>query len=215
MDIVWYLVDEKGADPKTVDMFGETALHTSSQYGQVEVVRYLVLEKQCDPLVQRTIDGCTPIILAALNGFLDVVRFFIDESMCNQNIKDKDDRTPLYAACQGGHSGVVEYLVDECKVDPSSQTTRSNSSPLHFASKSGYLNIVRYLVVEKKTVTLTATISIVVLPCIHDAASEGHLEVVQFPIEVQKCDPEVMGAFARTPAYTMHVRVVILMLSNT
>ena len=51
MDIVWYLVDEKGADPKTVDMFGETALHTSSQYGQVEVVRYLVLEKQCDPLV--------------------------------------------------------------------------------------------------------------------------------------------------------------------
>ena len=81
---------------------------------------------------------------------MDVVRFFIDESMCDPNIKDKDDRTPLYAACQGGHSGIVEYLVDECKVDPSSQTTHSNSSPLHFASKSGYLNIVRYLVVETK-----------------------------------------------------------------
>ena len=35
------------------------------------------------------------------------------------DVRDQDDRSPLHLACEGGHKGVVKYLVEKANCDVS------------------------------------------------------------------------------------------------
>ena len=39
--------------------------------------------------------------------------------MCCADVKDKEDRSPLHLACEGGQKDVVEYLVEKANCDVS------------------------------------------------------------------------------------------------
>ncbi|KAH6645590.1 ankyrin repeat-containing domain protein [Truncatella angustata] len=56
-------------------------------------------------------DGSTPIYVAASNGYLDIVKFFL-ENNADIMIANKDGRTPAYGAAVGGHLDVVRFLLN-------------------------------------------------------------------------------------------------------
>ena len=55
-----------------------TPLHLASNFGHLDIVRYLVEERNCD-VVCRNKHGNTPLHYATLGGRLDVVQYLISE----------------------------------------------------------------------------------------------------------------------------------------
>jgi ankyrin repeat protein len=67
--------------------------------------------------------GRTPFLLAAKDGFIEVVKFIIDQ---NGNIfeKDIDGRTAIHLAASEGKLDMVKYLYKECGLDINEQDWR-------------------------------------------------------------------------------------------
>ena len=55
--------------------------------------------------------GVTPLIMAAQNGHIEVVRF-LEAQGAKVDTPANDGCTPLYFAAQNGHLEVVRFLVD-------------------------------------------------------------------------------------------------------
>ena len=53
-----------------------TPLCLASMNGHLNIVKYLTLDKHCDPAV-RDDENVAPLHVAALNGHYDVVRYFM------------------------------------------------------------------------------------------------------------------------------------------
>ena len=64
--------------------------------------------------------GCTPLIMAAQNGHMEVVRFLVEEGKADVDKATTDDgSTPLLLAAQKGHTEVVRFLVCLLYTSPS------------------------------------------------------------------------------------------------
>ena len=57
--------------------------------------------------------GNTALHLASANGFIDVVRYLVNELHCNINAKNKSLSTPLSWAAFNGQRAVVEFLLEK------------------------------------------------------------------------------------------------------
>ena len=52
LESIKYLIDECGVDPKSCrNNNGDTPLHYAARKGELSVLRYLIKEKQCDPML--------------------------------------------------------------------------------------------------------------------------------------------------------------------
>jgi len=102
-----YLLDA-GAEIDAKDSNGRTALMFASSGPFAETVEYL-LKNGADVDVQGTLEGFTPLMTAAAEGLVDIVRLLLAAG-AGADIKDKDGDTALSFARQKGHSEVVELL---------------------------------------------------------------------------------------------------------
>ena len=57
--------------------------------------------------------GNTALHLSSANGFIDVVRYLVNELHCNINAKNKSLSTPLSWAAFNGQRAVVEFLLEK------------------------------------------------------------------------------------------------------
>ena len=59
-------------------------------------------------------------------------------------VRDNKGRTPLHCGASGGHTAVVQYLINDCHCDP---TTRTGYgwTPLHWGAAQGHTAAVQYL----------------------------------------------------------------------
>jgi ankyrin repeat protein len=89
-------------------------------------------------------DGWTALILASSEGRTKVVRYLLEETETNVNVKDKKGGTALLYAVTNGHLDVVKLLV-EGRANPNSQD-RYGDTALHYASISDNMAIIQYLV---------------------------------------------------------------------
>ncbi|MBE9118938.1 ankyrin repeat domain-containing protein [Lusitaniella coriacea LEGE 07157] len=132
----------KGTNINAFDEDGVTALHTAVLTGQVEIIRTLLAlganpnilaeDDGWTPLMEAAqagyadvvnllieagaelencIEDMTPLMLAADSNALKVAEISI-EAGANVNVKNRDGRTALFFAQQGGHTEIIQLLLD-------------------------------------------------------------------------------------------------------
>ena len=132
-----------GADPKTKDKNGKSALHHAAFLGQLESVKFLVRACGAKPMELKDRTGRTALQQAAYAGNLEIVKFLVEECECDPNAKSNDSYTPLYEAAQRGQLDLLKYLL-RVNADPRVKTDMQNSL-LHAAAASGNLECVETL----------------------------------------------------------------------
>ena len=109
LDILQYLINERGCDPMCRDQFGSIPLHCACDGGSLDVVRYLIEDVMVDPSCQDDNDT-TPLHAAAFFGHLSVVKALVEDYLCDPGVKDKDALTPGNWAENEGHTHITSYL---------------------------------------------------------------------------------------------------------
>ncbi|KJR86393.1 HOS4 protein [Sporothrix schenckii 1099-18] len=95
---------------KHLDAHGQTFLARACARGELELVKQRLAERPYD-LNVADFAGNTPLQIAALNGYGEIVKFLIDAG-CNLDCVNHDKDTPLLDAVDNGHLDVVKLLLD-------------------------------------------------------------------------------------------------------
>ena len=77
--------------------------------GHTDIVKFLTVEKHCDPLSQDIFHNTT-LHHAVISGYLEIVKFLIEELKCPQDVLGLDDLTPLEIATNENHPEIAQYL---------------------------------------------------------------------------------------------------------
>jgi len=106
--------------------------------GDLESLKKLVSEGA--DVETKDIYGDSPLIYASRYGYLEIVKYLIEE--CNASV---EAGAPLIYASIYGHLGIVKYLIEECNANVEAKNKYGNT-PLIYASMYGHLGIVKYLI---------------------------------------------------------------------
>ena len=150
------LLDSQGKIPPMIPLNedGDLLLHMACQWGDVEIVRYLVCDQQCDVTVQNK-SGDSPLLIACCNKVLDIVKFLLQQR-CDTTVRNKRGQSPLtiplnkngdlllHMACRWRDLKTVKYLVCEQHCDVNVQN-KNGDSPLHIACHYKGFHIIKFL----------------------------------------------------------------------
>ncbi|KAL2145996.1 hypothetical protein VTI28DRAFT_5653 [Corynascus sepedonium] len=95
---------------KHLDAHGQTFLARACAKGEYDIAKQRLQERPEDINV-ADYAGNTPLQIAALNGYDDIVRLLVDAG-CNLDCVNNDKDTPLLDAVENGHLDVVKILLD-------------------------------------------------------------------------------------------------------
>ena len=150
------------ADMNSFNRSGDTALTGAAQFGQLEVLRFLVLEANAEmdleDRVPRHADGAnTAFLCACENGHAEVVHFLL-EAGASTVCTGCTGESALMRASRSGHIEVVRHLV-EARADlnlrlGSVQSLHSGSTALVFAAANGHIQTVQCLLEARANVDL-------------------------------------------------------------
>jgi len=99
----------KGAGLSVRCAAGNSLLHVAARSGQVEVVRFLLSQKQVN-MNGRNKNGWTPLIWAAITGSEEVATLLI-QAGCDIFVQDEKGMTALMWAAKHGHEEVAKMLL--------------------------------------------------------------------------------------------------------
>lgn len=107
------LLFEYGADITRIAKCGNyTALIDAVLWNRKKMVKYLVQQKGIHKIID-VLDGRwghTPLIVACINGYTDIVNYLI-RAGANVNIEDVEERAPLYISIVHGRYEIVKLLL--------------------------------------------------------------------------------------------------------
>jgi ankyrin repeat protein len=160
---------------------GSTPILVASANGHVNVLQ-LLIEKGggiSGINVQRKGDGSSPLVLACFKNHIEVVQLLLSCNKIDINQPQKHGLTPLFAATQEAHIGVVALLL---KAGVNVNQSRKNGfTPLLIASQKGFLDIVKQLLLVKD-INLNQHANNGVTPILA-ASSQGHVEIVRLLLQ--------------------------------
>ena len=207
-ELVRFLVEDLGFDPLDPDGEGLNSLHIASRRGELEVVKYFVVDRNCEPTCTTAVDQLgksalqQPVHFAVASGKLELVKYLVDDCACDPSALDVCAKTPLHYCSKDTTRDMVQYLVEAKGCDPNhrskaiSSKTAAGRVPLHAVSFEGNLEIIKYfvgsygcdpMVMDEAGITLVAC-----------AAQEGHLEVVRYLCSECGCDPNIQDSTGKT-----------------
>ena len=123
---------------------GYSCLHVAVAGGNIDIVQYLVEERNCHPNLS-TDSGVTTLHLACEEGKVEVINYLLTFTACDPNATTTDGRTCLHAAIFSGNLHIIDFLVSVRNCDPHCKTNYG-ITPLHIACELGYINVVEYLI---------------------------------------------------------------------
>ena len=78
--------------------------------GHMNIVKFLTVEKHCDPLSRDTHFYFSALHCAAIYGHFEIVKFFIEELKCPPDIPGIFNITPLQMAISMNHPDIAQHL---------------------------------------------------------------------------------------------------------
>ena len=194
---------------------GNIPLHYAAYSGQLNLVRYFITTRGCDPFTVNNYKS-TPLHLACSNGHLNVVQHITREAHCDPSCKDDYGDTPLHYACSNGHLDIAQYLISKAHCNPSCEDNKG-STPLHDACSNGYLNIAQYLIREAHCNPASCEDNKGSTP-LHNACSKGYLNIAKYLISEANCNPSRRDNYGDTPlryaCSNGHLNVVQYLISE-
>ncbi|CAD7956162.1 unnamed protein product [Amoebophrya sp. A25] len=186
-----------------------SGLHLASIKGHLEIAKFLVdntglsPEKKRDFLGLQNKKGATCLHFACYHGNVEVVKFLVNHPNCPKELiqaRNRNHYTCLHSACDEGRFDVIEFLCSNANfpIELLAAQARSNTI-LHKVCEYGYLNIVKLLVQQSiaasergvvsendpsfKPDTLVTFRNNLGDTCLHVAAAEGHLLIVEYLVK--------------------------------
>ena len=137
---------KRGMDPNTLDPNGQPVLHLAARVGAIGVVQTLAAADI--NLNRKNSSGETAIMVAALQGHIEVVKFLISrEAEVNQ-----PGWTPLIYAATTGRNEIIKILIENhAYIDA---TSPSGVTSLMMAVRGGHRSTVKLLIDEDADVTV-------------------------------------------------------------
>ncbi|KAF5837302.1 ankyrin repeat-containing domain protein [Dunaliella salina] len=128
-----------------IDNYGDSVLHLAAAAKQGSVVVELLRHPECQSMVNtRNRNQETPLMVAAENGFLDIVQALTQQQGIDLDAQGKCGQhhwTALHRACRFGHAAVVRALCQSgCNVN--SPAHNNSWRPLMWACHSGHVECV-------------------------------------------------------------------------
>ncbi|CAD7922789.1 unnamed protein product [Amoebophrya sp. A120] len=186
-----------------------SGLHLASIKGHLEIAKFLVdgtglsRDKKRDFMGLQNKKGASCLHFACYHGNVDVVKYLVDHEDCPKELvqaRNRNHYTCLHSACDEGRHEVIEFLCksDKFPIELLAAQARSNTI-LHKVCEYGYLNIVKLLVEQSiqaseqgvvseqqpsfKPDTLVMYRNNLGDTCLHVAAAEGHLLIVEYLVK--------------------------------
>lgn len=100
---------EKGANVSYTDADGVAVITQASYHGLTTIVDALL--KRSVDLSLSSFEGINPLIAAASEGHVEIVKLLLATKKIDINSKDKDGTNALMAAAVRGHRETVELLI--------------------------------------------------------------------------------------------------------
>ena len=104
-----------------LDSKGSAPIHWAASCGQLDTLRWLIVEGSCDPESEGNQSARSkrrrPLHWAARNGQLAVVRYLVEEVQVNPDPRDKQSVSPFQLAVWQCWLDVCRFLVEEARVD--------------------------------------------------------------------------------------------------
>lgn len=158
----------------TADDNGNLPIHVACEFGFFDGVKHIYMNCGPKSLVAMNNSLSLPLLVAAYNGHLDIIKYFKDIGV---NILDVDCNglNALHYACAGGQALVAKYLIENgINID---RTGHDSDTPILYAAQNGNLETVKLLVESgsNKYRQKNAKRS----PLI-EAAKFGHVDVIKY-----------------------------------
>jgi len=123
---------------------GNTLMHFSAEHGNINILKQLI-KRGGSPYVEN-LKGEGIMHLAAREGHLDYIEFWLPAYEMDIDQVMNDYWTPLFYACLNNHLGVIEYLINK-KADIN-HVDKFLRTPLHWATKSRWADAVELLLAK-------------------------------------------------------------------
>ncbi|KAK7757566.1 hypothetical protein SLS62_000581 [Diatrype stigma] len=150
-----------------------------------------------DPVLEYEGDITTgnPLFYASLLGFLDTMKYLVDELGLDVNYVDQSSRTALLAAASTGWVSGMSYLLE--KGADVSVLFDEKKTAVFVAAHNGHIDVIRLL--YKQGADLMAAGAQEFTP-LHVASEKGHVEVVEFLLQ-EGVNPAAKDTGGYTPLY--------------
>ena len=144
MNVLQYLVVEMGADINYPAPGNYSCLHVAASVGNIPATEFLY--EMGMPIDCKTTDGKTPLMFACSQGHLELAKLLHSLGASLYSCGGKVDKlnTSLHLAAQFGHLSIVQWLVEDCRLDPSPRNSR-NAAPVDFARAANKMDVFAWL----------------------------------------------------------------------
>eukprot|EP00300_Choanocystis_sp_HF-7_P012087 c17742_g1_i1.p1 GENE.c17742_g1_i1~~c17742_g1_i1.p1 ORF type:complete len:722 (+),score=127.26 c17742_g1_i1:33-2168(+) len=179
----WLQLPELAA---TANNLGSELMQIAARSGATQVLEQLIglgfsATKPCDVNGESML----PIHIAAKEGQVSAVAHLAKANPATIRARTTRGLEPLHLACVHGHGSVVSFLIHEAHV-PVNAATTDGDAPIFLAAREGSADAIRVLLGHAQC-DLTAEPH--TPTCLHVAALNGHVEVVESLIDAFLSDP--------------------------
>jgi len=128
---------------------GDCLLHFVCQWGDVDIVKYLISDEGCNPIVRSSTSGNTPLHIAAKYGQVDTIVRLLSYDECDPNAQNQEGHTPLHSTVRWNETAAAFQLLAHQHCNPNVQDMEGNT-PLHIAIRYNITPAVSPLLTNKQ-----------------------------------------------------------------
>ena len=161
---------KRKADPSLMDNRGWNTLHHAAAGGDTDIIS--PIHTHLPNIESKTGEGCTPLMVAALSGKLNAVKWFLEKGATVACESNRGWNT-LHHAAAGGDSDIISLI--HTHLPNIESKTGEGCTPLMVAALSGKLNAVKWFLEKGATVACESNRGWNLL---HHAAAGGDSDII-------------------------------------